>query len=230
MNLAFGYFPYSQDCYQSISFIESSMNTSENPAGLLISTSGPLIYYSSELKQYSSDVMFALLLIYLSILCLRENPRIVNFIMLGIAGVLSIGISHPSIFVLAGIGSILTVEKILKKTYSQLAWILGMGMVWGLTLGITYLVSLRYLVGNIYLNNYEFGHFMPLPPWSNVGWHIGSFSELLTNINPGFEQSYLVESCFILILFGIVSLCFRNRKIAFVIECAVKPPASAVGI
>jgi hypothetical protein len=127
MNLAFGYFPYSQDCYQSISFIESSMNTSENPAGLLISTSGPLIYYSSELKQYSSDVMFALLLIYLSILCLRENPRIVNFIMLGIAGVLSIGISHPSIFVLAGIGSILTVEKILKKHIHSLPGFLEWG-------------------------------------------------------------------------------------------------------
>ena len=186
-------------------------------AVLLISISTPLIYYSSELKQYSSDVMFALLLVYLSILCLRENPRTGNFILLGIAGVLSIWISHPSAFVLAGIGLILAVEKLLKKTYSQLAWILGMGLMWLLMLGMTYLISLRYLIGSKYLENYWFNDFMPLPPWSHLDWYKNAFASLLTNISPSFNQLYLVEGCFVLILIGMVSLFLRSRKIALII-------------
>ena len=97
-------------------------------AVLLFSISTSIIYYSSELKQYSSDVMFALLLTYLSTLCLKQEAHILNFILLGIAGIFSVWVSHPSTFILAGIGLILVVEKILKKAYSQIPWILSIGM------------------------------------------------------------------------------------------------------
>jgi len=186
-------------------------------AVLLVSISGPLIYYSSELKQYSSDVMFALLLIYLSTRCLGETPRAGNFIRLGAAGVLAMGVSHTSAFILAGIGLVLAVEKLLKKAYSQLAWILGMGAAWALMLGMTYLVSLRHLIGSEYLKSYWLNHFMPLPPWDHFGWYKGAFSSLLANIGPGFDQSYLAGGCFILILIGIVSLFLRNREVALLV-------------
>lgn len=186
-------------------------------AVLLISISAPLIYYSSELKQYSSDVMFSLLLLYLSTLCLTKNPHAGNFILLGITGCLSIATSHPSAFMLAGIGLVLAVEKLLKKAYAQLAWILGAGLMWGLTLWMTYLISLRYLIGSKYLKNYWLNHFMPLPPWGHLDWYKSTFSSLLTNISPGFDQLYLVDGCLILILIGIVSLFLRNRQIALLI-------------
>src|SRR5262245_53790721 len=40
---------------------------------LAFSVGSNLIYYSSELKQYSSDVMIALLLVYLASRCIREQ-------------------------------------------------------------------------------------------------------------------------------------------------------------
>ena len=74
-------------------------------AVVMIAISPSLIYYSSELKQYSSDVMFSLLVVYLATLCLRDNPKTESYIWLGGVGMISIFVSHPSVFVLAGVGS-----------------------------------------------------------------------------------------------------------------------------
>ncbi len=184
-------------------------------AVLLFSISASITYYSSELKQYSSDVMFALLLTYLATLCLKQEAKIRSFILLGIVGVIAIWISHPSAFILAGIGLILLVEKILKKAYFQLPWVLGIGMMWGITFLTTYALSLRYLMSNKKLNNYWQGHFMPLPPWDYLEWYKSVFTSLLPDISRNLNQTYLVEGCFVLILIGIVSLFLRSRKIAF---------------
>ncbi len=48
-------------------------------AALFFAISWPLIYYSSELKQYSSDVMVGLLLIYLSLRCLDELDHLFKY-------------------------------------------------------------------------------------------------------------------------------------------------------
>ncbi len=186
-------------------------------AVLLFSISVSIIYYSSELKQYSSDVMFALWLTYLSTLCLKPEAHLRNFILLGVAGVLAIWVSHPSAFILAGIGLILLVEKLLKKAHFQIPWILGMGMLWGITFLSTYALSLRYLITNKNLKNYWQGYFMPLPPWDHPDWYKSLFTSLLTNISPNFNQAHLVQGSFILILIGIVSLFLRNKKIALLI-------------
>jgi len=56
----------------------------------LFSVSWSLIYYSSELKQYSSDVMIGLLLIFLATRCLRENGQAQNYLWLGITNAVAI--------------------------------------------------------------------------------------------------------------------------------------------
>jgi dolichyl-phosphate-mannose-protein mannosyltransferase len=178
----------------------------------LIAISPPLIYYSAELKQYSSDLMTSLLLIYLSTLCLRGNPRTRDFILLGLAGSLSIWLSHPSAFVLAGIGLVLATEKLLKKAYTQFACILGIGAVWSFMLGLTYLLSLRYLAGSNYLKDYWLNHFLPMPIWSHLDWYKNTFTSLLANIGPGLSESYLAVGC--LILIGFVSFFFRQSRLA----------------
>jgi hypothetical protein len=54
-------------------------------ASFLFTISWSLIYYSSELKQYSSDVMIGLLLIFLRARCLKENVQSRDFLLLGIS-------------------------------------------------------------------------------------------------------------------------------------------------
>ncbi len=186
-------------------------------AALLFAISWPLIYYSSELKQYSSDVMTGLLLIYLSIRCLSEKARLKDFILLGVVSVIGIWISHPSAFILAGIGVTLTIEKLIKRAYRHLAWTLSLGLAWILALGLEYLVSLRYLVGNDYLRNYWQHSFMPLPLWSDPSWFLKSYLSLLVTISPSLDRWYLASACSLLIVIGIISLLLRNRTITLLV-------------
>ena len=79
-----------------------------------------LVYFSSELKQYSSDVFIALLLIYLASRCVDETIRAGDFLLLGVCGALAIWISHPSFFILAGIGLLLLIEKRARKEHGFL--------------------------------------------------------------------------------------------------------------
>lgn len=74
--------------------------TSAVPLALALFAIFPsLIYYSSEVKQYSSDVMFALLLLYLGT---RGRAML-----LGVFGAVAVWFSHPAIFVLAGLGVVI---------------------------------------------------------------------------------------------------------------------------
>ena len=78
-----------------------------SPNALLIALSlfsilDPLIYYSTELKPYSGDVVFALLiLVAIPFSNKTLNMRNIAFFML--AGVIAIFSSNPSVFVLAGV-------------------------------------------------------------------------------------------------------------------------------
>ncbi|MCL4529075.1 MAG: glycosyltransferase family 39 protein [Chloroflexi bacterium] len=184
---------------------------------LMFVISWPLIYYSSELKQYSSDAMFALLLMYLSFKCIDEKARPKDFFMLGTAGFVSIWISHPSAFILAGIGLVLVSEKLIRKAYTPLLWTLGLGVAWTISFGATYLVSLRYLISDQSLQSYWSHGFMPLPIWHHLDWLAQTYLMLLETVSPNLYLWYLTLSCSILIVIGLTSLLLRDRNILFII-------------
>ncbi len=95
---------------------------------LIFALNSWLIFFSSELKQYSSDVTVALLLIYLSARCFKEDAQARDYLWLGIGGAITIWVSHIAIFMLAGIGLALVIEKIIQKKYVPFGWILGLGI------------------------------------------------------------------------------------------------------
>lgn len=190
------------------------------PAGifavLLFATSGTLIYYSSELKQYSSDVMATVLLVLLATPCIRKSPRTRDFLFLGIGGTLLIWISHPAAFVLAGIGLVLFFDRITQKDYRSAVLVLGMGVAWAASFGLEYFVSLRYIAGNEFLQQYWSKAFMPLPPWSNRRWFLDTyFGLVLFTINRADDLMALIVAG--LTLVGGGSLLIRNRKVAFIL-------------
>ncbi len=184
---------------------------------LLFAISWPLIYYSSELKQYSSDVMFSLLLIYLALRCLGESARLKDYLLLGAAGFVSIWISHPSAFILAGIGLVLFLEKLIRKIDRQLLWTLGVGLVWAAGFGATYLVSLRYLISDPSLENYWRNGFMPWPPWENWSWYTRTYLSLLTTTAPGLDIRALTLAFSLLIVAGGLLLLLRDRRVALLV-------------
>ncbi|MCE7859689.1 MAG: hypothetical protein DYG86_07855 [Chloroflexi bacterium CFX2] len=191
-------------------------------SALLFSASHTMIYYSSELKQYSSDAMIGLLLVYLASLCMAEGARLRNIILLGFAGFISILVSHPSIFFLPAIGFLLVIQNWMERDFRKVRWLIGAGISWILVFLSTYLISLQYLAGNEYLQEYWGGHYAPLPPWEHLDWYRRVALYLVPPVAPSYfpllnlnlDQEILISSCLILFLTGILSLIKRNIKLA----------------
>jgi len=179
----------------------------------LFSVSGFLVYYSSELKQYSSDVMLGLLLVLFASVCLRENARIKDFLTLGIAGVIAIWASHTLIFILTGIGLALACQNLARKDYTSLSWILVSGFAWLITLTAEYVVSLRYIAADAQLMNYWRKAFMPMPPWSHLGWFRDTYFSFVF-FSMGRSDLFLALLLLVLALAGGLSIFVRNRYLA----------------
>lgn len=113
------------------------------PIALALFASLPhLVYYSSEVKQYSSDVAIALLLFLLLLPLIQqklERPQLIKF---SLIGAIAIWYSHPAIFILAGIGLtsvILTLrqqqlEKIKPLSIIFSSWLLSFILFYWLSL------------------------------------------------------------------------------------------------
>lgn len=185
-------------------------------AVLMFSISWWLVVYSSILKQYISDTMVVLALVYLAINCLREHVRAKDFLTLGIVGFLGIWISHPSVFILAGIGLVLVLEKFTRKEYVPWIWILGIGIGWVASFGLEYLVSLRHIVADDYLINYWRRAYVPLPPWSDKGWFVDTyFSFLLFAFHRADGTMALIALVFTFI--GTVTVLIRDWRIGLLV-------------
>jgi len=174
------------------------------------------VYYSSELKQYSSDAAILLLLVALALRLLKaETASARDFVLLGGVGAVVIWISHPSFFVLAAVGITLLVEKSFRKNYAPLSWLFALGVVWLASFGLQYYVSLRHLAADEFLQFYWSKAFMPLPPWNNKTWFFNTYVSMM-DLSISTEQAaiYLVP---VLLLIGGVSLFFRKRSVALIL-------------
>ena len=180
-------------------------------AVLIFAMNSWLVFFSSELKQYSSDVTVALLLIYLSTRCFKKDAQIRDFLLLGAGGVITIWVSHISIFMLAGIGLVLLLEKIIQKDYVPFGWILGLGASWLISFGVEYFYALQYTAADEYLQTYWRKAFMPLPPWSDLQWFVKTYYSFILII-MGRTDLILVLMIPALALIGSVSLFCKKPK------------------
>ena len=172
-----------------------------------------LVHYSSELKQYMSDITVALLLVFLAGRCLKEEARAKDFLTLGVVGAIVIWVSHPSVFIMVGIGLALVLEKFTRKEYVSWIWILGIGLGWVASFGLEYLVSLRHIVADGYLINYWKKNYAPWPPWSDKSWFVDTYYTFL------FFAFHRADNLMALITLsltaiGTLSLLIRDRKTA----------------
>jgi hypothetical protein len=148
----------------------------------LFSICGSLVYYSSEAKQYSSDVAVALvLLLAASHLTVGENTPAKALALSIIAG-LSIWFSQPAAFVVAAVGIVwLWVGLGKRDRLFPAAWV-GFAIITNLSFGIYYLFSLRTLVRDEWLMGYWSGAFAPLPySLSGIRWFANAWPEMCGN-------------------------------------------------
>ena len=103
----------------------------------------PLIYYSTELKQYSFDVAVALGLIYLAlVLRVDQSRRVLQAFALGIAGAALMWLSFSSVFALAGIGIGLSVSAAARRDWPGLRTLVIPAGLWLTSFAAFYAVSI----------------------------------------------------------------------------------------
>ena len=142
-------------------------------ATYLFSISGFLIYYSSECKQYSSDVMACVLLMVCGQRCLQPDATRKDFTILAIAGAVMLWISHSALFVCCGVGAAL-----LSNLRQKPSRVFMVGGVWAINFLVLYVISFSRLASDAVLTSYWDRYFMPMPPWKNLAW----FAEISTLI------------------------------------------------
>ena len=154
-------------------------------AVLFFAVSEQVIYYSAQVKQYSSDVAVTLLVVLLGLQVESKGMNATRAALLATAGVLAVWLSHPSVFVLAGVGSTLALVA-LKRKQMQLFWKLaGCYGLWVLSFASFYLTSLSRLSANERLEAswMKKGTFMPLLPtsFSELEWFPATFFKMFSN-------------------------------------------------
>ncbi len=132
-------------------------------------------FYSSDLKQYSSDVVFAALIYLMAARYIKTNST-KNLFWLAAVGLIGIFCSHPAIFLLSSVGLVLAFQAWIERKKSRLIFL--MGALWVGVFLILYFLSYRYVGQDSYNVDYwsNLGALMPVPPWKNPGWFVTRFS------------------------------------------------------
>lgn len=118
----------------------------------------PLVYYSSEVKQYSMDVLVAAAILWAAIR-IAKNPSTKNAIVLVLVGAVGMFASHPTVFVLAGVSIWLVLARKFKTSF--LAPIFA---AWAILLLLDYLFFLHPLEQNAGLQHHWAAAYPPLSP------------------------------------------------------------------
>ncbi len=193
----------------------------------LFAISPSLIYYSSELKQYSCDVVLAILLYFLAIEGSDAKWEPLQAVTFGLAGAVAIWISHPATFVLAGIGATLCIALIAQKDWAKLLRLCPAFLMWVASLGACYAIALRKLAQDAVLLDYWKENFMPLPPRSvsDFKWFVDSFFGFF-NGTAALQFAGLAAFVF---LVGCISVYGHNRQRLFLLLSPVVPTLLASG-
>ena len=164
----------------------------------------PLIYYSSEAKQYSSDVTTALIL-YVVITPYLEQKRFAfrDIVLFGAIGSAAIWFSHPSIFILAGTGLILFLLCLSEHAWRKIGQLSIAYSLCVLNFFLVYSISLHHLSNDRNMLDYWKGSFMPFPPtmsYSDVTWFINTFFKIFeTPVGlalPGIAALTFIVGCY----------------------------------
>ena len=143
----------------------------------------PLLYYSSELKQYGVDATMTAVLIVVTLRLLQPSAGAREWRHLIGWGAAAILVSQPAVLVLTGTAAAILVDP---RTRSDRSWQRRGGVaiaVWGVALLAVYLVSYRHVLGSAYMREYWENAFLtPGPGWTararGAAWTLAGASDL----------------------------------------------------
>lgn len=147
-----------------------------------------LIYYASEVKQYSVDVAVALLLIRFLFFAREHAGQRIALVPLAIAGMICLWLSHPALFVLAACFLVLLIspsaneDDLSPRPRPTFGALTAMTLCWLASFALVYFVSLRELAKNKMLRTYWIADFPPLPVSVNkINWYFRTLLAMFQN-------------------------------------------------
>ena len=134
-----------------------------------------LIYYTSETKQYISDVIVTITFIWLLQRQLRIQATNKDFVLFGVAGAVLLWFSHPSVFIATGVGITLFLHYWVNKDRPRQITTVLCGLSWLISLIILYFINLRHLASSELLLSYWQEGFMQL----KLEWFVSTWQAFL---------------------------------------------------
>ncbi len=185
---------------------------------ILFAGSDYLIYFSSELKQYSTDVTIGLAITVLAIRLMR--PDLLQrdrwfFLACCLAG---IWFSHPALFVLSSAGVILFWIARKNPSQTRQSWWFAFALAFAASALLNYFISLRALAGHAEFQNFWQPAFMPIPPrsFTDLAWFIKTPAKYFHN-PAGFLIALVIPAAIAAILGLIVMIHKYKRETALLV-------------
>ncbi|WP_337175686.1 glycosyltransferase family 39 protein [Paludisphaera sp.] len=135
-------------------------------AMVLFAFSDDLVYYSNELKPYSTDLALGLAVTLLSLSELRDPPDRRRLWAIAALAVASPWLSFPSAFVVAGCGLTLLIDRLRDGRKADAARLAAIALAWGFSLMLAYRTSSRMLAPATSMYVFWNFAFPPFPPTS----------------------------------------------------------------
>jgi len=168
-----------------------------------------LVYYSAEVKQYSSDVTIALLLYLLLLPMVKQKLHRGQMIKYCLLGAIAIWFSHPCIFILASIGSTALLINWRQKNPNTTKKLLSIYSAWIFSFVIFYFVSLSNLTGNETLMK-SWGNAFPDTTFDII-WMLDAFGKFF--YRPLGFGKWIDGLAIVAFLVGCVSCWLRRKEI-----------------
>jgi hypothetical protein len=185
----------------------------------LFALSDPLIYYCSELKQYSNDVTVALILYLLAFWIASKGLTFGRSVLFALAGAIAVWFSHPAVLVLAGVGTALALPSILKKEWPKAGQMAVVCLIWLLSFALFYFSSGAGSTQDAKLQSTwsRRDSFMPFPPTtpSDLLWFVDAFLLIFSRS----MDFYLADIAAVVFLAGCIFMYRDNKKSFFILLC-----------
>ena len=176
---------------------------------LLFATLSPIVYYSTEVKQYSTDILITLLFCYLLAPNDQNKLTKTQIIVTSILVAISLWLSHPAIFVLAAMILVNIVDFLLNKNLNLLKQKVIIYVSGLLSFGVFYFGFLNQANDNQNLLA-SWGDAFPNHPL-NIIWYLDAFGKFF--YKPlGFEAGLDVIGIILFVL-GCFSYFHKNKII-----------------
>lgn len=196
-------------------------------AVMLFATLGPLVYYSTEAKQYSVDVLVTVLLVLATVRFLDGPLSSRRAATWGALGVVCMLFSHPSMLVLAACWLTAGVVIAVRHGPRALSSLAPGVAVWIIGLGLLYLVSLRHLAANPSLEAFWKDGYAPQP--LRVGTALPWIADVVGGLVPNPIELTAPALVLILMAVGTGALLLRHPP-AGVLVVAIVAAALAAGL